>query len=658
MSKITDKHILELIGKVREKDEYAYAELYKYYFPKAVRIGEQEVYTEQDKAYVPNIVNDVFLKIWGMGDKKPTISQLKDDSNFENWLYQSVKWAIQDYARKEYGQEKDKETGKNRIKQRIVDNFSSLEKDDMNYEAEDTSDYNVDNLSWEVDGDFDLDDEHFSDADKTFFSKRDEIVRELVEQLSEKEKEVVSLYFFSTNENGETPTLKEVGNQLGGLSTSTVHSRLEKAQDVLKGIVEKYQKEYNVKLYSFTPAMLWYLVKTSKNAKELIPESLANTISVSTASKPTNLSSGTDNASSNKIKTNNSSANNNHTHSEAQNELNTVDSKANPVSDEGQSISSENTANTAKNAPTNGAKEALSKATKESVKATTTTASSAGIAGVSVGTKIAVSVATTIAIVGGGYAVGKGLKNNSNDASAVVSDNEATSSPSAEITATPEPSVTPTEEAKSELVGYHSEELKKDMIKAEIPDGWTVNFGSNDSGTLSDGNGGTITFDISYPDDNGYIDVTATNETSDVTYGKTTYQCLKHYSLDDGTLKNTVFTATQYAIPYVVIVNGINTDSEEFIHIMETIKYKPLMALEVNYNMNVHSDIGADTEVTGHVSQGDICFAYQKFYLGDDIWYRINGSGIEGVNEYEYGITYICGRKDGTTYVDETPANY
>lgn len=662
MSKITDEHILELVRKVREKDEYAYAELYKFYFPKAVRVGEKEVYDDKDKAYVPNIVNDVFLKIWGIGDKKPTILQLDDDSNFENWLYRSVKWAIQDYARKEYGQEIDTETGKKRIKQKMVDNFSSLKKDNRDYDPTAPNNISDGDISIEDDSSFDLDDERFSDADKTFFSKRDEIVRDLVSQLSDKEKEVVNLYFFTTNENGKSLTLKEVGEQLGGLSTSTVNSRLDKAQNVLKGIVEKYQKEYNVKLYSFTPAMLWYLVRMSGNAKELFSGTTASTIaSVTTAetiseaiSPQNNVQSMSGEITVNKPQNANLEAGNATLQSSTSNQMNSDNSEVNPSSNEQQSIPDETTSKTAQN----GSESTLEQVEKTTVKeaagnsATASASTATGIAGISAGTKIAISIATAVAVVGGGYAIGRGLNNKTSDTAVVTSTNEGTSTASTETTTTPEATSTPTPTVNP-YADFKEVEVKADMIKAKIPNSWTVSQDDYGFGTVSDGKGGTIKFDILYPDDNGYVRTDTTNDTSEVTYGNKSYQCLKHYSLDTNELDDTVYTAKDFHIPFVVLVENIDTESEEFTLLMESVKYKPLMTITLKYNMNVRNEPGETGSVIGNATQGTICFVYQKLNIGNEVWYRIDGSDVENVAEYNYGYTYICGQADEHQYVYE-----
>lgn len=669
MSKITDEHILELIEKVRAKDEYAYAELYKFYFPKAVKVGEKEVYKDKDKAYVPNIVNDVFLKIWGIGYKKPTILQLDNDANFENWLYRSVRWAIQDYARKEYGQEIDEETGKKRIKQNMVDSFSDLKKDDRDYDPADADDLSDEDISIEDDSTFDLNDARFSDVDKTFFSKRDEIVRELVSQLSDREREVVNLYFFTTNEKGKTLTLKEVGEQLGGLSTSTVNSRLDKAQSVLKGIVEKYQKDYNVKLYSFTPAMLWYLVRMSGNAKGLFSgdtlSTIASTIATESVSEASVHNNDVQSINSenviNEAKNINPEVTSKQTPNNTSNQLNSSDSKTNLHSNEQQGFSSEKPSNMARNSSTEALKQVEKASAKEAVKSSTVASTSAatatGLAGISAGTKIAISIATAVAVVGGGYAIGRGLNKNSNDTATVTSTNEeSTPTVSPEVTTTPEATNTPTPTADS-YANFQELEVKTDMIKAKIPNGWTVSMDYYGSGTVSNGNGGTIKFDISYPDDNGYITTTATNETSDVTYGNKSYQCLRHYSFDTNELEDTVYTAKDFHIPFVVIVENIDTNSEEFTLIMESVQYKPMLAITVNYNMNVRNEAGENSQVIGHATQGTICFVYQKLNLGNEIWYRIDGSSVDNVEEYNYRYSYICGQSDGTTYVSEETMN-
>jgi RNA polymerase sigma factor (sigma-70 family) len=635
MSKIKDEHLLELVHRTREKDEEAFNELYSYYYPKAVRYGEKELYSGLDKAYVPDIVNKKFMDIWGANtSKEPTIKQLKKDEEFENWLFKSIKNAILDRARAEYGTELDEETGKRKIKQRQVSTFTDLSNEDMDYNPSAETSYSVNDISWELDEEFNLDDDRFSDEDKTFFDRRDELVRELVANLSDKEREVLSMYFFSQNEDGSKLTLSDVGNRLGGLSTSTVNSRLDKAKGTLKGIVEKYQKENNVKLYNFTPALLWYLIRTSKNSKDIIPETLSGCPYI-VAYKGTELASEDkliqDELQSTNAQKASKTLENSLSGDIENNAQESINDNENVISNE-TSISEETPSNSSTSS------DVLNDNNINS--ATGVTSSTAGV---STATKVAIGVAVAVAVGGGGYLAINSTNSSSNTSSLASSVIEGdTPSAMPEESTTPEPTIVPTAEVELTYA-------IPDEISLELPEGWSINIEYNvrsngdTQGTVSDGKGGTATFSVWWATQTTMMD----EPLSEPVFGNNEYEYYSEEEYDGGVS----YISKGYSLPYIVNVKNMDTTSDEFVSMMSSIKYEPLLEGKTLYDLNVRYAATQDSESYGKIPADSLVFVYSIWEQDNgDVWYRIDTSGYEGLTG-DVTSGYVCAKQDGTEYI-------
>ncbi len=165
----------ELLVRFRDGENRAYEELYKLYREPALRFCNS-ILKDIDES--ENVIQDVFLKIWF---KRTSINP---DLNFNSYLFTIIKNRVFDYLK----EVKKNEFLKEKFWERVLE-----------YKAED------------------------NEIKEERFAK----VKEAVENLSEKRKEIIKLNY----EEGKS--YEEIANQLK-ISKNTVKNQLVKAKQVIR----------------------------------------------------------------------------------------------------------------------------------------------------------------------------------------------------------------------------------------------------------------------------------------------------------------------------------------------------------------------------------------------------------------------------------------
>lgn len=241
-----EKNMNHLLAGIKKHDESAINEFYT----KGISIAKNCAmsYVDRQTEVAEDIAQETMLKAL----KKIDTFEIRDGKTLDGWIYKIATNKSIDYVRsqkKRSGTKKDElENAEGKTNPVRVINFSALDDRENGIE-------------------FDPEDTKYASTpeEQLSLSERDRIVREIIENLSEEQRQVAVMYYF------DNLTLKEIAQTLG-IDQSTVTGRYQTANKNIKSEVEIIQKRDDIKLRSIAPIpfFMWLMKHMSETQKAAI----------------------------------------------------------------------------------------------------------------------------------------------------------------------------------------------------------------------------------------------------------------------------------------------------------------------------------------------------------------------------------------------------
>lgn len=242
--KRTEQNMNHLLQGVKEQDESAVREFYKNGFSIAKKCAMSYVNGQNEIA--EDIAQNTMIKAL---DSIQTFEE-REGKTLDGWVYQIARNKSVDYLRSLRKRTKDKSEAEEEDQSNPVRtvNFSALDDNEngLEYDPEDTKIGSIPEEKYSMDA-------------------RDQIVRDVMNGLSNEQKQVLILNVYNEM------TINEIAEELG-ISTSTVIGRLQSAKKNIKTEIDTIQKRDDLKLYNITPVpfFMWLMKHMSETEKAML----------------------------------------------------------------------------------------------------------------------------------------------------------------------------------------------------------------------------------------------------------------------------------------------------------------------------------------------------------------------------------------------------